>query len=138
MTIHLLAAELAEKSPALASECMENRVRVIEQILSSAGFVVAFPLKKIALSVPVWEARKDDNGNTYWMANSPYHNDGDPMVWCIRPQLRNDRIIWVDDSTPDLMDDPKEPKAWDTLVEAKEELSAEHQSILEIGKREKL
>jgi hypothetical protein len=76
-----------------------------------------------------WTEDFDDEGNSVWEGDSPYHDDGVPFAWRIRQRLVNNLVEWYDDSTAELRD-PFERNWWTTLKAAKEYFEVAHTSIL--------
>ena len=51
-----------------------------------------------------WNHEHDKHDNTVWVLDSPVHDDGDPFKFRLRPQLQDDRVVWIDDSDRELTD----------------------------------
>lgn len=64
-----------------------------------------------------WESLTDDDDNTYYEAESPYHDDGSPIHWRLRPRLIGDAIEWYEDHDDELMPDTG-PDCWGDLTDA--------------------
>ena len=51
---------------------------------------------------PVWSTYYNEDDNTCYETPSPYQDDGEVFYYRIEPELREDRIIWVDRSTGEI------------------------------------
>ncbi len=78
-------------------------------------------------SLPVWFEEEDDSGNTFWEADSPYHDNGTYFKWRLRQKLESNSICWYDDSDSEL---GKHPDEWVFIGDAKYALGQSHLGVL--------
>ncbi len=85
-------------------------------------------------SAPVWSETWDYEDNSMWEANSPYHDDGDAMVWRLKQRLVKNKIEWYEEHDADLMADPQNARTWKTLKAAKSAIAKDYAEIIEVEK----
>lgn len=78
-----------------------------------------------------WDSEYDDHDNTRLTAvgGSTDGESGD-LYYGLKQQVRNNRHVWVEDSSPELMMDPEGPLTWPTLPAAKAAIQAHHDEVL--------
>lgn len=80
-----------------------------------------------------WKELSDDDGNSYYEASSPYHNDGAPIMWRLRQKLRDNRIMLYEDHDTELVGKYDEPLYWEKghLTFAKDHIAKMHTEIID-------
>lgn len=79
-----------------------------------------------------WEEYYDNDDNTYWEAVAMSDEESGTYVYRIRQKLQNNRIIFIEDSDPELWIDPKSfyREEWINLQGAKYDCYREHKLTL--------
>lgn len=76
-----------------------------------------------------WFTSKDITNNTMYEAFSPYHNDGNPIMFRICKRLRDDKIIFYEDSDYELVGDVVS-REWEDIVKAKADIQKDANEIV--------
>ena len=74
-----------------------------------------------------WRQELDDNDNTVWEGDSPYHDAGKPFVWRLRQRLEGNCIIWYADHDAEL---GGKGDTWPSIGKASADCQAAHNAIL--------
>jgi len=85
---------------------------------------------KVELPKLDWTGENDDMGNTTWEAASPYHEDGHPFMWRIKPRLGDNKVEFYECHDLELMDE-ESPQGWPTIEVAKAMIEQKHAEIME-------
>lgn len=79
-----------------------------------------------------WEEYYDDDDNTYYEAVGMAFEEGDVFHYRIRRKLRFNKILFTEDSDPELLLDPKSiwREEWTHLEDAKYEMNRHYQELM--------
>lgn len=82
-----------------------------------------------------WERLYDDNDNSYYEANSPYHDDEVPFKWRLRQRIRDDCIEWYEDHDAELLGDTP-PRTWQHAGQGMYSIEDSHRMLVTTLKEE--
>jgi hypothetical protein len=84
---------------------------------------------KVELPQSEWIGEDDESGNTTWTASSPYHDDGTPLLWRIKPRLSSNQVEWYEAHDGELMGE-ETPRTWPNADVAKAIIGLRHLEIM--------
>ena len=75
-----------------------------------------------------WEEYYDDDDNTYWEAIGMSDEEGGTYEYRIRQKLKNNSIVFIEDSSPELWLDPRSyyREEWSNIESAKYDIYREY------------
>lgn len=76
-----------------------------------------------------WDEGYDDNDNSYWVAPSPFHDDGVHFAWRLRQRLVGNKIEWYAAHDSELGGDCN-GITWRSIEEAKAAVQEAHDDII--------
>ncbi len=76
-----------------------------------------------------WDEDYDNNDNSYWIAPSPFHDDGVPFEWRLKQRLVGNKIEWYAAHDSELGGDCN-GITWPTIEAAKAAVQDAHNDII--------